>query len=198
VVFRDGPNANHFRFRHDDLAGFGESFAGQPFLRNHDTGDIRQPDGIVSASIFDGDGFLQTIELTTERGMRSFVDGQIDRFSIGWNYSKIICSICGSDWLEGGCTHWPGKTYDGVTCELIFEGPRGTETSAVNVPAVDGTGVLAQLCEQKEQKLKQEGLNMEENVVEIRAVEEATTSVTAEPAPEVGAGGGAACRAGCG
>ena len=170
IVWLDGENANSFRFREEDLLGFGESYGGQPFLRNHDVGDIGSRDGTIEASMFDGQGFLQTIELTTERGIRSFVEGQIDRFSIGWYYDGITCSICGGDWLGPGCVHWPGRTYtDGEgknprVCELIFENPKGKETSAVNAPAVDGTRILAQLCEQKErvQKAKQEVKDMEE------------------------------------
>jgi len=189
VVWKDGPNANFFRFREEDLVGFGESYRGQPFLRNHDIYDIGSRDGMVAASMFDGQGFLQTIELTTQRGLRSFVEGQIDRFSIGWYYDGITCSICGGDWMGPGCVHWPGRTYtDGEgknsrVCELIFENPRGKETSAVNAPAVDGTRILARLCEQKRGLgAKQEVEDMEEREVEA-VVEE--TPLAVEPAPVV-------------
>ena len=191
VVWRDGPNANYFRFREGDLGGFGESYGGQPFLRNHDVWDIGSRDGTVVASAFDGRGFLQTIGLTTERGIRSFVEGQIDRFSIGWYYDGITCSICGGDWLGPGCVHWPGRTYtDGEgknprVCELIFENPKGKETSAVNAPAVDGTRILAQLCEQKERNLraKQEVEDMDEKDKALNGVKDKSpiTNVVAEP-----------------
>lgn len=157
IVFRDVPNTNHFRFRGADLGAFGASFAGQPFLRDHDTRHIESRDGTILDSAHVDGAFVQTIRLTTRRGMRSFLEGQIDRFSIGWYYEGITCSICEQDWLGPGCHHWPGRTYtDGKgenprTCELIFEHPRGKETSAVNAPAVPGTTILAQLCEHKEQ-----------------------------------------------
>ena len=85
---------------------------------------------------------------------------QIDRFSISWFWNQITCSICNNDWYQ--CSHWPGREYDTETqrqgdrenspplplspsprqvCELIFETPRGRETSAVNTPAVIGTGI---------------------------------------------------------
>jgi len=178
LVFKDGPNANHYRFRVEDLPGFSQSYAGQPFLRNHDTGDIGSRDGTIRSSKLNGGDFVQAIELTTERGIKSFVEGQIDRFSIGWYYSAITCSICNSDWLGEGCMHWPGKTYaDGEgknpqVCELIFENPTGKETSAVNAPAVDGTHILAQLVEQKERNLAKQEVDMDEK--EIKAIAKET------------------------
>jgi len=158
-VWRDGPNANAYRFRELDLAEFGASFVGQPFLRNHDTYDIGSRDGTILASRYEGGTFVQEIGLTTQRGMRSFVEGVIDRFSIGWYFSAVTCSICGQDLLGDECRHYPGRRYQvrgaeevgerSVLCEAIFEGPRGKETSAVNAPAVSGTGLLTQLCELK-------------------------------------------------
>lgn len=161
VVFRTGPNANYVRFREGDLPGFAASFSGQPFLRNHAVEDIGAREGIVTSSRLGGSGFgrefVQTIRLTTRRGIRSFLEGVIDRFSIGWHYAGITCSVCGGDWL--GCDHWPGRRYgaghdaeagEGLICELIFEGPVGKETSAVNAPAVPGTRILDQLWSLKE------------------------------------------------
>ena len=47
------------------------------------------------------------------------------------------------------CDHWPGRSYavNGVksVCTLIFDNPTGKECSAVNDPAVPGTGIIAQL-----------------------------------------------------
>lgn len=186
VVFKDGPNENHYRFRTEDLPVFSASFAGQPFLRNHDTRDIGSRDGTIRASELKGVDFVQNIELTTERGMKSFVEGQIDRFSIGWYFSGITCSICNSDWFGRECGHWPGKVYrDGKdenpqTCELIFEDPRGKETSAVNAPAVDGTKILAQLCEQKESKLAKQEVVMEGKEVKAAAEKAAAEKTAAE------------------
>jgi hypothetical protein len=147
VVFRDGPNANHTRFRQADLAAFAQSFVGVPFLRNHDTNDIGARDGTVVESRMVGSEFHQTIRLTTERGMRDFLEGVIDRFSIGWYFEGVECGTCGKDWFE--CSHWPGQRYEGCVCELMFVEPRGKETSAVNAPAVQGTRVIEQLCQLK-------------------------------------------------
>ncbi len=158
------PNRNFYRFREEDLPGFAASFEGQPFLRNHATGDIANRDGTILVSVLDGVNVRQTVRLTTQRGIRSFLEGQIDRFSIGWFYTGVTCSVCGQDWFERSCNHWPGREYqDGKgtslgVCELIFEGPTGKETSAVNVPAVPGTHIVSVLCEQKEERMKGKGI----------------------------------------
>src|SRR5690606_25953478 len=83
-VFRLGPNRNHVRFRDEDIPAFAASFAGVPFLRNHDVHDIAARDGTVVDSRLVGSEFHQTIRLTTERGIRDFLDQIIDRFSIAW------------------------------------------------------------------------------------------------------------------
>lgn len=176
MVYRTGPNTNHVRFRPEELPGFAASFAGLPFLRNHDVSDIGARDGIVLESQLVGDEFHQRIRLTTRRGMRDFLEGVIDRFSIGWHYAGVACSICGQDWFS--CGHWPGRRYpvetheaisphlphrspaergalEGTTavCELVFLEPTGKETSAVNAPAVPGTHIIEELCQLKEARV---------------------------------------------
>ncbi|MFC2065260.1 hypothetical protein ACFLXB_09225, partial [Chloroflexota bacterium] len=147
-VYRQGANKNFIRFRNEELEYFAPSFAGKPFLRNHDEGDIASRDGTIIQSYIQDDAFVQVIRLTTRKGMLAYLEGQIDRFSIGWFYKKVLCSICDSDFR--GCQHWPGQTYIGQDdqsqlCEVIFTGVSGKETSAVNVPAVDGTTLLGAL-----------------------------------------------------
>jgi hypothetical protein len=180
VVYRTGPNANFVRFRPEDLAAFAASFAGQPFLRNHDVADIGARDGTILESQLVGGPpapaelalgeIRQRIRLTTARGIRDFAEGIIDRFSIAWTFEGVICSICGQDWLR--CEHRPGQRYPvtadcrplavdrsqrsavngqpSAVCELIFVRPAGKETSAVNAPAVPGTRVLDQLWQLKQ------------------------------------------------
>lgn len=154
-VYRaDKENLNHYKFQDVDLPNFAASFEGNPFLRNHDTYDIGARDGTILEASLDGAYFRQTIRLTTRRGMTDFVEGRIDRFSIGWNYSDVLCTICNSSWMN--CwSHVPGKTYmtdkGERVCELLFVNPTGKETSAVNTPASQDTGVegLRQLQEYK-------------------------------------------------
>jgi hypothetical protein len=162
VTFRaEYPNANYLRFRDSDLPAFADSFAGVPFLRNHDLRDIGSRGGTVRASALDDNAFLQEIDLTVPRDIEAFLNGQIDRFSISWNSRAITCSVCNQDWLSAACSHWPGRKYkvkdeggeeSERLCELIFESPTGREVSAVNAPAVQGTGVrglLEMLCDSK-------------------------------------------------
>lgn len=156
VGFRSGPNRNHYCFRDQDLSEFCSSFVGVPFLVDHDTRHVGSRLGRVVASRLLGDEFVFDVEITADMGKSLWRQELIDRFSIGWNYRAITCSVCGQDWLDSECSHWPGRVYavgekgKSVVCELIFESPRGKELSAVNAPAVDGTRVLAALMELKE------------------------------------------------
>lgn len=172
VVYRDGPNSNHTRFRAVDLSSFAASFEGQPFLRNHDVHDVASRDGTVIRSALLGNEFRQSIRLSTQRGIKDFLEGVIDRFSIGWYFEGVECSICSRDWFE--CEHYPGRKYEGRMCEIVFVGPRGKETSAVNAPAVQGTRVLEQLCQLKERG----SMEFEDEVIEGGAV----VPVAAQPA----------------
>jgi hypothetical protein len=146
-VYGTGRNRNPYLFQDKDLADFAASFEGQPFLRNHDTYDIDARDGTIIDSALEGQAFRQTIRLTTRRGMTDFIEGKIDRFSIGWFYDDVLCSVCNQSWFSSSCSHSPGQTYKvGETktekkCELVFVNPKGKETSAVNTPAVEGTGI---------------------------------------------------------
>ena len=148
MVFNTKPNRNHLAFMPEELAAFAASFKDMPFLRNHDSSDIASRDGtIIESELVQDENFMQTIQLTTRRGMLDFIEGRIDRFSISWWYDEILCSICNSSWFE--CPHMPGRKYQTATgekmCELISLNPKGKETSAVNTPAVDGTTLLSEL-----------------------------------------------------
>ena len=190
-VFRNVyPNANFFRFRDEDMPSFAASYAGQPFLRDHDTQRIESRDGTIYASRFEGGAIVQEIDITSQRGLQSFADGQIDRFSVGWFFEGLTCSVCENNWLNGDlCPHWPGNEYkddDGAVhlCEIIFEGPTGKETSAVNVPAVGGTGLLAALAEARAAGMSKEGFLMDP-IEEVR--EETGRASTIEMASEADA-----------
>lgn len=152
TVFQNGPLRAPFQFREQDLPAFAKSFEGMPFLRNHDQYDIEARDGTILSSEMIGNTMHQTISLTTRKGMTAFVEGQIDRFSIGWHPPEIVlCSICNTDWLQ--CSHMPGRKYTTPTgqktCLLVMVQPVGKETSAVNTPASDGTGLLSSFEEYK-------------------------------------------------
>lgn len=149
-VFGTGPIHNPVEFRDEDLPAFARSFAGQPFLRNHEQHDIEARDGTILESVLEGGEIVQDIRLTTRRGMIDYLEGRIDRFSVGWDYSEAICTICNSSFYSSACQHWPGMKYqtaDGEKeCKILFIEPVGVETSAVNVPAVENTGIVAALA----------------------------------------------------
>ena len=166
VVFRAVyPNWNFVRFRDEEMAAFAASFVGVPFLRNHDMQDIAARDGIVTACWMDGDAMHARIKLTTEEGMRDFLAGRIDRFSVSWfKRGETLCSVCGKDVFGNECRHVPGRVYgEGnhmVACEMVQMGPVGREISAVNVPASAGTHVLGEFLSElvawKEQMMEQQ------------------------------------------
>lgn len=145
-TYGTGRNRNPYLFRDSDLPNFAKSFEGKPFLRNHDEYDIDARDGSIMASKDVNGAFEQTIRLTTRRGMIDFIEGKIDRFSIGWNYDDVICTICNSSYLSMTCNHWAGRKYmtdkGEETCKLLFINPQGKETSAVNSPAVEKTEII--------------------------------------------------------
>ena len=171
IVFRaEYPNWNYVRFQPEEMDGFAQSFVGAPFLRNHAMQDIGARDGIVTACWMDGPDHKDMhakVKLTTQEGIRDFLAGRIDRFSISWfKRGETLCSVCGEDWFRPECKHVPGQVYpaprgergqrpadegqrppDGgwqVRCELVQVEPVGREISAVNVPAAAGTQVLEQ------------------------------------------------------
>ena len=187
VVFEAGvfvaqyPNRNYLRFRDEDLAAFALSFKGQPFLRDHNARELDARGGTIRDSRLEVSEsvrptIVQRIALTVPRDIEAFLNGVIDRFSISWHWTPPVCTVCGSEWMSRDCSHWPGVKYGAgehgkspgssgaggkrqVLCELLFIEPRGKEASAVNTPAVDGTGVRGVLSELMQLKV---GLQQEE------------------------------------
>jgi hypothetical protein len=180
VVFRAVyPNRNYLRFRDEDLEAFAASFAGQPFLRDHNDREVAARGGTVRASWLEGRELMQRIALTVPRDIEAFLNQTIDRFSVGWYWTPPMCSVCGNEWLSRDCLHWPGRKYAAgdsgkreVLCELVFVQPAGKETSAVNAPAVGGTGVrgvLAELMVAKEELGEGRGMSEETMVPAVSA-----------------------------
>ncbi len=146
-------NLNPYRFKDEDMVSFAGSFEGQPYLRDHSTYSIDSRDGTIVSATFKDNWIQVDVSLTTRRGMVDYLEGKMDRFSIGWFYKDAICSICGNSWFGQDCDHWPGLNYrvgnETKMCVLTFVSPRGKEVSAVNVPAVQGTGITGALMEAK-------------------------------------------------
>jgi hypothetical protein len=150
VAYRQpkAPNRNFIRFLPDILKELASSFVGQPFIRDHRQRDLDARGGTIIASEYqlgsDGPAFHQRVELNEPWAIGKALNGNLDRFSIGWHTTgDYLCSVCEKPLLEGDCYHWPGDTVDGKRVEAIVTGAQGVETSAVLVPAVHGTGVEA-------------------------------------------------------
>jgi hypothetical protein len=145
-------NRNFLRFAADKLESIAPTFAGQPFLVNHDTyeQDSRKGTILSADSEVDGRGmtsFFMSFAVVKPDAVISVLDGTIDRFSIGWfRTGAVRCSVHGCDILsKDSCYCWPGETVevDGKQqiVEYEYQDASGKELSAVNVPAVTGTRI---------------------------------------------------------
>lgn len=158
IVFQqqaDSRNRNFVRFKPGILKRFAASFVGLPFLRDHAQCELEARGGTILTSEWvgdkDGGELRQEIELAAPWAVDAALRGLMDRFSIGWvNTDAVVCSICDEpyhrSWFGAypSCNHMPGDvTEDEDVVEMIVMGAEGIETSAVNTPAVEGTGVEA-------------------------------------------------------
>jgi hypothetical protein len=141
-------NRNFVRFRPDILKALAASFVGAPFLRDHQQRNLDARGGTIIGSEYslgaDGPEFHQRLELNEPWAIGKALNGNLDRFSIGWHTTgDIVCSVCEAPMFKGDCAHWPGDRLDDGRVEAIVTGADGVETSAVLVPAVAGTGIEA-------------------------------------------------------
>ena len=98
---------------------------------------------------------MQRIALTVPRDIEAFLNQTIDRFSIGWYWTAAAVFRVWNGVVESRvqplagaevrCRRW--WQAEEALCELVFVAPAGKETSAVNAPAVGGTGVRGVLAE---------------------------------------------------
>ena len=146
------PNANFTRFSPDILGELAQSFAGVPFLLDHSQNSVEARVGTVLASVLvdvnGNPGFAQTLQIVKRNAVESALDGTLDRFSIGFSSDRqsAICSVCGQEVFGFDCMHFPGDLVEMPNgtkqfAEIIITKARGVETSAVNVPAVEGTQI---------------------------------------------------------
>jgi len=148
-------NRNFVRFRKGALSALGKSGVGSVFLKNHDQHKLSARGGTITRSKMEkadgGHVLRQTVHAVEPWAVQGFLKGTIDRFSIGWHPTArdgeaaplVLCTACNADVRE--CYHWPGdkvETKAGiVVVQFEFQSAALVETSAVNVPAVVGTGV---------------------------------------------------------
>jgi Mu-like prophage I protein len=147
-------NRNHVRFSEAALQRLAKSFVGRPFLRDHAQEELAARGGtIVASELVDleggAKGLRQTIEAVKPWAQEGLLDGTISTFSIGWSRNvtkEPLCTVCESPMFSRDCSHFPGDVAtlkDGrqITCERLYTDVDGVEVSAVNFPAVRGTGV---------------------------------------------------------
>lgn len=149
-------NSHGWRFRNGGMRALARSFKGKAFIGGHEWGDPRLRGGdIVSA-------YAEEIESDTEIAIfydiiakapwaiEGLANGTIDRFSLGVQpEGEITCTVHDVPvWSTDDCWCWPGQVVeDGMIAEWEFEDGEGLELSAVNVPAVDGTGIVSASAE---------------------------------------------------
>lgn len=149
---KGSKNRRYLRFAADELDAIAPTFAGQPFLMDHNTyeQDARKGTILTSEAETNGTGmtsFFMGFQVVKPDAVISVLDGTIDRFSIGWfPGTEILCTVHGCNILgKDSCYCWPGEEVevDGKLkiAEYEFKGATGKELSAVNVPAVTGTRI---------------------------------------------------------
>lgn len=149
-VQRVTPNRNFVRFGRGTLRKGAHSFKGQVALVDHAQREQAARIGTITESkaVKNDTGeiaFQQTLSVVKRHAIESVLDGTIDRWSIGWYPTgPIDCSACKGPMFgkASTCPHWPGDALEGGgNVEAIYTAWEGVEVSAVNVPAVLGTGV---------------------------------------------------------
>lgn len=72
------------------------------------------------------------------------IEGGIKKeVSVGCKVGKKVCSICGTDWYRGSCTHQKGNFYQDKLCCVILKDPIDAyEWSFVAVPAQPAAGII--------------------------------------------------------
>lgn len=147
-IQRPTPNRNYSRFARGTLRSGARSFVGQVVLLDHDQRSQQARIGTIVKSQAGKDEqgnitFAMTLSIAKQHAIESVLDGTIDRFSIGWfPTGPITCSVHDQPLYGAGCCPcWPGETVNGKKVEAIYTAWEGVEVSAVNVPAVVGTGI---------------------------------------------------------
>jgi len=146
-------NRKFVRFAPGAMQSLGSSFAGMPFLRDHEQGNSLARAGTILTSKTTklGDGqyeIKQEVALTAPWAVDLAVRGLMSSVSIGFRPTgPVLCSACNAP-VFTQCYHFPGdklavvdkkkvRAADGTeVVEWIYTAARGVETSSVPVPAV--------------------------------------------------------------
>lgn len=151
-IDRDGE-----RFSDDALAQLCEKFVGRTGIFDHNATTVNQTARIFDTELVtDNNRTAKTgqpytylraeaymIRTPENASLIAEIDGGIKKeVSISCSAEKRICSICGCDKANSGCSHIKGKSYGGKVCHTILSGITDTyEWSFVAVPAQVNAGV---------------------------------------------------------
>lgn len=92
---------------------------------------------ILDEVSYEGLGYIELIaDITDPDAIQKLLDGRYLTGSVGATTNKAVCSVCRTDWTDGGpCEHKPGGIYDGAKCFIIAGDLSYDEYSFVNKPA---------------------------------------------------------------
>lgn len=148
------PNRNYSRLSPAALQKLARTMVGKPFLRDHGQDELAARGGtIVSTTLEKVDETTyelhQQVEAVKPWAQEGLLDGTISMFSIGWSRNiptDPVCTVCNNSIFSFECMHFPGDEVElnsgrKIICELLYTDVDGVEVSAVNSPAVRGTGI---------------------------------------------------------
>lgn len=98
---------------------------------------LRAMNGILTDREYSGLGYLRlTLHIPDAEAAKKFKTGIYLTGSSGASTDQVLCSVCGTDWLQDGkCEHDQGEVYDGVLCYLVAGSLLYDEFSLVNRPS---------------------------------------------------------------
>lgn len=140
----DEDNERGYVFDKDEYGPFIESFAGEPFRKDHNPAYDACGGTVLSATAEPPDAngrrwAKASIELDEPWAMVGALTGKLRYFSLSANKpAQVICTVCDKDYLT--CTHEAGRTYGNKKARILCKGVRGKEISVVSNPAYAGTG----------------------------------------------------------
>lgn len=137
------------RFSEEALREMAALFVGRTVVKDHSHRSDNQVARIYEAHVEDMGGYSALVgsaymlDTPANAGLIADIKGGIRReVSVCVGIGHAVCSVCGTDNVEGYCKHFPGREYEGETCTFELSGIKDAyELSFVAVPAQPGAGV---------------------------------------------------------
>jgi len=136
------------RFTDRTLDQLAELFVGRPVLRDHNWSASSQTARIYAAGTEMREGVKMLIlraymprSIRTANTITDIESGILREVSVGVVVERMVCSICGEDFLT--CPHHRGEEYEGRKCHVELDNALDAyEASFVAVPAQKDSGVV--------------------------------------------------------